>query len=286
MLKKYSYRSKNCTFRGINQGLIQILMKKGLRYCRFLKYYFIKRKNKTYFIIYLKPCKKKKKNNSKTTPRLFNSITVINKIQKASYKRIKKIALLLKKRSKFCNFHSYWIRKRKIHLKTHCFSNSLIRLKLFLLKSLLSRTLNTRLSSIRLVQKDYFKTKTNSFLQGVRMREQLIYTDFSFKKIVDKCLKYTLSNGARGCLVQIKGIHKSTRTKTLKFKKGIIKHSGGYNARWQDSYSFNLIKKKGVLGIKIKIMQSNKYLNLNTNKYYLPGRISKLKKLYIFKKFK
>merc|ERR1712137_771943 len=180
MNNRFSLKSKNLATKGIYLGIIQIMLKKGLKNCRFLKYNVMRKHNKTYVIVYIKPCNPSysKSENSKS----FASHINLNTLKKTSFKRLKKLSSSLKNYSNTCKLHSYYIRKKKIFLRHHCFSNKLIKQKLLLIKSFISRILSISFTSIRLVHKSFSKSLSNAFLQGVRLKEQLMYTNFSFKK--------------------------------------------------------------------------------------------------------
>jgi len=70
----------------------------------------------------------------------------------------------------------------------------------------------------------------------------------------------------------------------MKFRKGLLKFSGGNSNHYNDCYKFDLLKARGSLGIKIKIAFSNKFFNKRFKDSYLPGKVGKLKKFKFISK--
>nr|ACF24518.1 40S ribosomal protein S3 [Gymnochlora stellata] len=229
---------------------------------RFLRFFVYKNNSKTHFIFYCKLCRR-------TAPSLKNYFVKLfmkkkmSKIRQTKSNK-KKLIRKIRKKKNMCGFHK--------NIKSKCFLRSQIASKKHIIKILLSRLLSERFTALRLNLRLYKKDKFSSHIQGLRLKKLLKYDYKRFRKEISNSLKYIMRNGARGCLIQIKGAHKSKRTRTVRFTRGFVSYAGGANARWTDGYHFNLKKKRGVIGIKIKILKSSS--SIKRKSFIPPGKIA------------
>mmetsp|Transcript_67 Transcript_67/g.128 ORF Transcript_67/g.128 Transcript_67/m.128 type:complete len:197 (+) Transcript_67:58-648(+) len=175
-----------------------------------------------------------------------------------------------------CRFHTV--------KKTHCLFFSSLKIKRNLIKLVISKLFSKKISNIRLSLKKYKSRVTTAYIQCLKIKEFIQHSRFPVRKAINKVLRFTTKLGATGCTIRLKGVYKSKRTRTMKFRKGLLKFSGGDSHSYNDCYKFNLLKKRGSLGIKLKIAFSNKILKKKFKDLFLPGKIGKLKKFKFISK--
>mmetsp|Transcript_2522 Transcript_2522/g.3647 ORF Transcript_2522/g.3647 Transcript_2522/m.3647 type:complete len:258 (+) Transcript_2522:2757-3530(+) len=248
--------------------LIKKFFTENLKNERFLNIFLYKSKQKTFFIFLCKLCKRTKTSSKHMLYKLFlkTKLSKIKKTQKHTKQLLKKI----KKTRNICGFHKTQNMK--------CFLKSQLSMKKHLIKITLSRFLKERFATLRLNLKTYKKNKFSSNIQGLRLKHLLKYNFRSFRKEILNTMRYILKSGAKGCMIQIKGAHRSKRTKTVRFTRGFVSFAGGPNTRWTEGFYFNLKKKRGVIGIKIKILKGDKKTQKNYKSLFVPGKVAYLKK--------
>mmetsp|Transcript_24701 Transcript_24701/g.43907 ORF Transcript_24701/g.43907 Transcript_24701/m.43907 type:complete len:293 (-) Transcript_24701:2737-3615(-) len=284
------YRNKFKKFMYFNNDSTQRkeLLWKILGHYKFLKYKLIRSNNFLDFRFYIHACKKFDRFRTSNLRRLLKKMFL-----KKMRKRMKFILVGLKKinkRIKRCKFH--WIKKFNC-----CFFKTISTkrkyLKIYLSYLYFSNHTFTRVF-YRINQENVITAK----IQGFKIKEMLGFKKISFRTAALRLIRYVMKYGARGAMVKVKGVYRSNRKRTFKFKKGIVKYSGSSFGCWEDCFKFNLGKKRGMLGIKIKIFYDTQkihrianrrikiYLNrlsykTRCNKFFMPGIIAKSKTLKI-----
>lgn len=173
-------------------------------------------------------------------------------------------------RNKFCKFH--------VLKNFHCFRMNSYKRTLKILKLLISRKLCILSKKIKILFYVNRFFRYTSYIQSVRIKEFFNFTKKSFRKIINISLNNILKSGPKSCLIIFSGVHKSKRTRTVKFLKGSFIHSGSLNSQFYDIYKCNVKKRRGMLGIKIFLMKSLKQIKYKHKLFNIPGKVSFLKK--------
>jgi len=224
-----------------------------------------------FFHFYIKYCRFRKR----------QYIYYLNKkVSKLSFFTRKKFSKRIKK---LVNISGFFVNNCRFHFnkKLHCNISKKLKHRTKILKSVISHTFYIRFNQLRIIIRNYNAKISSALIQASRMKELLIYTKKSFRKVVSSTMRFLIKNGARGCFAKIKGVYRSKRTKTFKFYKGKCTHSGTSNLKWIDTKTFYLTKKRGSIGITIKITNSLPLNKLSRTKPLIPGKIKQLKKLKV-----
>jgi len=74
------------------------------------------------------------------------------------------------------------------------------------------------------------------------------------RKAAYSVLTYVMESGAKGCEVVVSGKLRAARSKSMKFSKGFMIHSGQPARDYIDQAVRHVMMRQGVLGVKVKIM--------------------------------
>ncbi|ABA27232.1 ribosomal protein S3 (nucleomorph) [Bigelowiella natans] len=251
---------------------IKNLFKIIFKYNRFLKFYLYKKNENFFFVLYLKSCRFNPKYYFSTLRN--KSLKILNRgnLDISTLKNLSHIKKFFKKN---CRFH--------YHQKLHCSFTKKLKNKLTLTKNIISHLFFINSNKLKILYKNYKSSNISTMTQSSRMKEAFNYTNKSFRSIIFNTLRFLINSGVRGCMIKLKGVYRSKRTKTFKFRRGLISHSGIQNNDWIDSDSFYLNKKRGTLGINIKIMKKERKNYFLNKKHLVPGKIRRKSSILLLK---